>query len=322
MTPRAALALVATMSTALACRAPDTAPPTGALPAAPGPLTPTSAPSIPAAALPAPGAAVLVGAGDIADCRSVDDERTAALVASLIAARPSARVFVAGDNAYDTGSIDEYRRCYLPSWGAFVDRTIAAPGNHDWLTANAEGFRRTFGVDAHQPLYRAHDVGPWRVIVVDSDCATGDACSAGSPQLGWLAGELARHRQRCTLVIAHHPRFSSGYHGPSVGHQPLWDVVVAGGTDVVINGHDHHYERFGPLDAAGSPTANGPRAFIVGTGGRSAYPLRTQAAAGSELRLAGQAGVILLTLEEAGYRFAFVTVDGVVADQGQGACGP
>lgn len=306
--------LALTMAFALACRAPD--------PGAPAPAAapvPTAAP-FPATALPPLGATVLVGAGDVADCSSDGDERTAALIRSLLNARPTTRVFVAGDNAYESGSVEEYRRCYLPSWGAFLDRTIAAPGNHDWLTAHAAGFRQTFGVPADRPLYHAHDVGSWRVIVVDSDCAASDACRPGSAQLAWLADQLARNRQRCTLVIAHHPRFSSGLHGPSALHQPLWEGLVAGGADLVINGHDHHYERFGALDVAGQPAPRGPRTFVVGTGGRAAYPLAAQPLAGSELRMTGRAGVIVLTLEDAGYRFAFVTVDGAVADQGQGAC--
>lgn len=282
--------------------------------------SPPPATVIPAAVLPPPDAFLLVGAGDIADCTTTDDDRTGALVKAVLDQRPRARAFAAGDNAYPAGTLQDYQQCYLPAWGAFRDRTIAAPGNHDWLTHNAEGFRQSFGIAADAPLYRSEDVGPWHVIVIDSDCAASGACQAGSPQLVWLADELARNRQVCTLVIAHHPRFSSGHHGPSAPHQPLWETLVAGGADVVVNGHDHHYERFAPLDAAGAPTLDGPRTFIVGTGGRAAYPLRDPPAAGSEFRMTGAPGVLLLTLEPDGYRFAFLTIDGAVADQGAGRC--
>lgn len=301
MSGRRAAALAAAAAASLACRAAD--------------------PVLPAAALPFGDGAVLVGAGDVADCFSSDDERAAELVKAVIAERPDARVFVAGDNAYPVGSLDDYQRCYLPSWGAFRDRTIAAAGNHDWMTPGAAGFRQTFGVAAGAPLYRAEDVGGWRVIVVDSDCAAEGACQEGSRQLAWLADELARHRQHCTLVIAHHPRFSSGLHGPSAAHQPLWEALVAGGTDVVIHGHDHHYERIGPLDASGAPSAEGPRTFIVGTGGRMPYELREQPTVGSEVRLAGRAGVLVFTLGVDSFRYVFVTVDGELADHGEARCG-
>lgn len=295
------LAASASLAAMLACRA--AAPPA----------------AIPAAALPPVDAAVLVGAGDVADCGSSDDERTAGLVRALLAERPQARVFVAGDNAYPTGSLDEYQRCYLPSWGAFRDRTIAAAGNHDWLTKDAAGFRQTFCVGAGEPLYRGDDVGSWRVLAVDSDCGAEGACEAGSAQLAWLADELSRNQQRCTLVIAHHPRFSSGHHGASPSHQPLWEAMVAGGADVVINGHDHHYERIAPLDASGAPSTRGLRTFIAGTGGRMPYELRDPVA-GSEARLAGRAGVLVLTLEPGHLRYAFVTVDGEIGDQGDAPC--
>ena len=43
---------------------------------------------------------------------------------------------------------------------------------------------------------------------------------------------------------------------------------VVDGFDVVVNGHDHDYERFAPMDAAGNPdSAGGVREFVVGTGG-------------------------------------------------------
>lgn len=274
----------------------------------------------PEQALPPPDAAVLVGAGDIADCNGSDDDATGALVQGLLERRPSARVFTTGDNAYPAGTLEEFERCYRPAWGAFLDRTFATPGNHDWMTPNAAGFRATFKLPAEGPLYRAADFGGWRILMLDTDCQASDTCTAGSPQLAWLARELEANRGRCTLVLGHHPRFSSGPHGSSDAHQPLWDVLAAGGADLVLWGHDHIYERFAPLDAAGRPDPAGVRAITVGTGGRSPYGLRPEPAAGSEVRRAGQAGVLVVTLLPAGYAFSFVTVDGAVADQGTGAC--
>lgn len=278
--------------------------------------------ALPERALPATDAEVLIGAGDIADCDSSDDEATGLLVRSLLEQRPRAYAFTTGDNAYPSGTPEQFERCYLPAWGAFRERTIATPGNHDWMTDNAAGFRATFGLPDKGPLYRALDVGSWRVLVIDTDCQASDSCTPGSEQLRWLAGELSRNGARCTLVLGHHPRFSSGPHGSSAGHQPLWQTMAAGGADLVLWGHDHIYERFEPLDGAGMPSPHGVRAITVGTGGRSAYGLRPEVAPGSQVRLSGQAGVLVLSLEAAGYAFSFVTIDGTVADEGRGTCAP
>src|SRR5688572_18523964 len=83
-----------------------------------------------ARALPKPGEHVLVGAGDIADCRG-GAEKTAVIVEQVLASSAKAHAFAAGDNAYESGTLDEFRRCYAPTWGRFKDRTLPVAGNHD-----------------------------------------------------------------------------------------------------------------------------------------------------------------------------------------------
>ncbi len=100
-----------------------------------GASLPGASPVIPPA--PSGDAAVLVGAGDIAECGDDDDESTADLVALI-----PGTVFVAGDNAYRVGSAREYRDCYEPSWGAFLDRTRPVPGDNEYDTSGAAGVIR------------------------------------------------------------------------------------------------------------------------------------------------------------------------------------
>ena len=94
---------------------------------------------------------VLVGAGDIGSCTL----RKAAATAALIAATPGT-VFTAGDNAYERGTADEFRRCYDPSWGQFRDRTRPTPGNHDYETLGCRLLRllRLAGRQAGTPVVR------------------------------------------------------------------------------------------------------------------------------------------------------------------------
>ncbi len=253
------------------------------------------------------GSAVLVGAGDIAAC---DAEGRASLTAHLVetAAPASAIVFTAGDNAYPSGRPADFQRCYAPTWGAVRDRTRPSAGNHDWKTPGAAGYRGYFGAAAGSAdaTWYAYDAGSWRVIVLDSDCADVGGCGPGDPQGRWLAAELAAHPVACSVAIWHHPRFSSGErHGSDPDVAPLFEAVVAAGVDLVLNGHEHSYERFGRLAVDGSEDAGGIREIVVGTGGAEAYGFRTPLP-GSEARVTGVPAILVLELDPGAYHWALV----------------
>jgi len=84
---------------------------------------------------PGPPSGVIVAAGDIADCSSEGDEATARLVSSV-----EGTVLTLGDNAYENGTAQDFSECYEPTWGEFKDRTKPVPGNHEYHTAEAEGY--------------------------------------------------------------------------------------------------------------------------------------------------------------------------------------
>ena len=54
----------------------------------------------------------------------------------------------------------------------------------------------------------------------------------------------------------------------------VFDLLDGAGTDVVLAGHGHDFERFAPQDSSGSATADGVRQFVVGTGGKSLRGIR------------------------------------------------
>jgi hypothetical protein len=297
--------------------APPSASPGPSSAASPRPTgTPTAAPS--PGATPS-GDPVLVGAGDIGDCASDGDERTAALLDAI-----AGTVFTAGDHAYDDGSIGAFEACYAPSWGRHLARTRPAPGNHDYETEEAGGYRAYFGPAAAPDgaTWYSYDLADWHVVVLDSNCPElEDGCGSDSPQVAWLRADLEASDATCTVAIWHHPRFSSGEaHGddPSVG--PFWDVLHEVGAEVVVNGHDHDYERFALQDPTGArDPERGIRQFVVGTGGA---PLRGfgEPRPNSQVRSAFAHGVLALTLHPGSYNWRFHAVDGSVDDQGSGAC--
>jgi hypothetical protein len=200
--------------------------------------------------------------------------------------------------------------------------TRPAPGNHEYNTAGATGYYAYFGAAAGDPArgYYSYDVGTWHLVALNSNCAAIGGCGAGSAEEQWLRADLAAHPAACTLAYWHHPRWSTGDHGSSAIYDGLWKALYAFGAELVLNGHDHHYERFAPQTAAGAlDQARGLREFVVGTGGRSHYGTPT-IRANSEVRNSDTFGVLRLTLRPAGYDWRFVPAAGSFTDAGTASC--
>jgi hypothetical protein len=257
--------------------------------------------------------AVLIGAGDIAECGSQGSELTARLLDTM-----GGTVFTTGDNAYPSGSFTQFRDCYGPTWGRHRDRTRPTPGNHDYEMANAAGYYAYFGANAGPPGrgYYSYAAGAWHVVALNSEIDV----RAGSPQEQWLRADLTANPSACTAVMWHRPRFSSGQNGDSRDLQDIWRTLEEFNVDVVLNGHDHFYERFAPQDANGKADAErGIRQFIIGTGGRAMTPMRARRA-NSEV-VGGDIGVLALTLLPNTYRWEFVPVAGATfRDSGTDSC--
>ena len=265
---------------------------------------------------------MLVGAGDIAACDGPASQSVAATTAALVAGIQGV-VFTAGDDAYESGSPTDFRTCYDPTWGAFKDRTLLpALGNHELMTPGGAGYFEYFGARAGTPgegWYSA-DVGAWHVVVLDSNC-TIVGCGPGSAQYDWLAADLKAHPALCTMAIWHHPRFSSGYHHNDLAVAPFWSLLSAAHADLVINGHDHDYERFAPQSPDGrADPSDGIREIVVGTGGAALRSFR-QTEPNRQAASDDTHGVIVLTLHPASYDWRFVPVAGsTFTDSGSGIC--
>ncbi|MEO6326287.1 MAG: metallophosphoesterase [Thermoanaerobaculia bacterium] len=240
---------------------------------------------------------------------------------TLLAVAPAA-VLLLGDNQYEDGTLAKYFASYDPTWGRLKAITRPAPGNHEYNTAGAAGYYSYFGAAAGDPAkgYYSYDLGSWHLIALNSNCAV-VPCVAGSAQELWLASDLAAHPGVCTLAYWHHPRFSSGPHGDDSSTAAFWVDLHAAGADVVLDGHDHIYERFAPQTALGTLDAvRGIREFVVGTGGRSQTSVAT-IRANSEVRNVGAFGVLKLTLHPAGYDWQFVAAAGsAFTDSGSASC--
>ena len=259
-----------------------------------------------------PSHPVLLAAGDIASCAYDGDERTAALLDSN-----RGTVLTLGDNAYDHGTLEEFRKCFGPSWGRHKRRIRPAPGNHDY-NSGASGYFQYFGRAAGPAGrgYYSFDLGSWHVVSLNSERDTG----ATGGQVRWLRADLARARARCILAFWHRPRWSAGDYSDDGRTAPLWNALYDARADIVLSGHDHNYQRYPPMNKRGAiQKARGIRSFVVGTGGVSLDEVR----ADSRRRAANDStwGLLKLTLRPAGYKWRFLPVaGGRYQDSGSGKC--
>ena len=266
------------------------------------------------------------GLGTRRSCRAL-------YTSDLLLERDLWAVLVLGDLQYDDGLLGKYMQSFDRSWGRVKSLLRPAMGNHEYIGGGNGYFDYFNGPgQADGPAgprglgYYSFDVGDWHIVALNSQCGHRPrrpgvpGCEAGSAQEQWLRADLAAHPTACTLAYWHHPLISSRL-GVDDAVRPLWEALAEAGVDVVLTGHDHSYERFAPLDAAGRVDyANGIRQFIVGTGGKSHQRERSLALE-SEVRNSRVYGILELRLRPDSYHWKFVPEAGRrFTDDGARSC--
>ena len=260
---------------------------------------------------PANSNATILAAGDIGEC-GFGATQTGKLLDTL-----SGTLLALGDLAYMQGSAANFRDCYDPAWGRHIDRTKPVPGNHEYETdRTASAYYDYFGELAgpRGQGYYAFTAGSWRIIALNSEIPI----RVGSAQIQWLRTELSSTRLPCTLAYWHRPLFSSGPNGPQDDLRDLWRTLVEFDVDVVLNGHDHLYERFDLQDPDGRPSLTGIRQFTAGTGGAHLYGFSSPRP--NSARRASVYGILVMQLTTNAYQWDFKSVDNSFSDPGSGQC--
>lgn len=241
-----------------------------------------------------------------------------------------------GDNQYQCGSLSAFQQSYDPTWGQQKEIEHPVVGNHEYYhgcpgsTTGAGGYFSYFGAAA-TPLqpnctakckgYYSFNIGAWHIIALNSECSQVGGCNVGSAQEQWLAADLAANPTACTLAYWHRPYFTSGTSLGDTQMHDIWVDLYNAHVDVVLNGHDHMYERFAPQDPNAVATPNGITEFIVGTGGDSHSSI-SSIADNSVVRNTTTYGVLKLTLDATSYSWQFVPdgKSGTFTDSGSASC--
>jgi len=272
-----------------------------------------------------PPAEILIGAGDIiSGCSPDGSYMSGPDETAEILDREPGTIFTTGDN--DNGGAYDYafNKCFQDTWGRNKARIRPALGNHEYHYPRAGTYFNYFG-EAAGPRYQgyySYDLGKWHIIVLNSNCKEIGGCENGSQQETWLRQDLADHPSFCSLAYWHHPRFSSGSYAEPDLTRDFWQDLYNAGVDVVLNGHDHMYERFAPLNTDGNEDPMyGIRQFTVGTGGAFLFGMPGEPAPHSERQIVGVHGVLKLKLHENSYEWQFLPAGGrTETDSGAGGC--
>jgi hypothetical protein len=237
---------------------------------------------------------ITVGAaGDIA--WSSGPQTASQQTAALLGLLHPAIVLPLGDEQYNVGALAEFQRSYDLSWGAFGGIAYPVPGNHEYETTGAQGYRDYFGTAGRSAMpgevlngYYSYDIGSWHVVALDDNCEHID-CAA---ERLWLQADLAADTHTCELAYEHRPNLKF-----------FGEILQSAGVDLRLTGHKHIYERQAPV--------KGMRTIIVGTGGKSHGKLP------SELPPTTFAdnkdfGILDLELGASSYTWRFLAVDGYV----------
>jgi tartrate-resistant acid phosphatase type 5 len=283
----------------------------GALPTEPtGKASVTSEPPPPPP--PAPPRARHVNFAVIGDfgAAGLDEGR----VADLIKSRDPDFIITTGDNNYPDGAaetidanIGQYFHAFIAPYrgtfgeGAKRNRFFPSLGNHDWRAPNAAPYLDYFELPNNERYY---DVvrGSVHLFAIDSDPHEPDGIDPESIQAKWLKGALEASSSPWKVVYFHHPPYSSGSHGPTIGMR--WPFR-AWGVSIVYAGHDHHYERF---------SVEGVPYVVNGVGGNELYPLGAR----PPESLAGfddAHGAVFVEASEHRFASRFVSTDGTTLDE-------
>jgi uncharacterized protein (TIGR03382 family) len=243
---------------------------------------------------------------------------------AMLGRRPE--LFLAlGDNAYDSGTEAELQNNLFVPMAPLLAQVpfFATPGNHEYVTNQAQPFFDNLYLPTSPSggeRYYSFDWGHVHFVSLDSNCVIGlassDRCTLAA-QKQWLEQDLAASDADWKVVFFHHPPWSSGSHGSQLKMRrefaPLFEKY---GVDLVLTGHDHHYERSNRMkgDAVASSGNPGIPYLVVGSGGASLRPISGSKPSWAVARNDTEHGYLDVNVEEGTLTAQMLTPSGKVID--------
>ncbi len=213
--------------------------------------------------------------------------------------------FVHTGDMVEVGGIEE-------QWDLFfqIERPLMAQapiipsiGNHD---EGARGYYRHYFLQDYWTegrRYYAYDWGNMRIIAVD----VAIECRQGCAQYDFASTMLADTHSEdwFSIMTLHFPPYSSGYHGSDLGVQvSIAELARNHGVELVIAGHDHHYERSKVIDGT---------TYIVS--GSAGAPIRNVTPSEHTAEARTEPHFVLIEVDDEVMRYQAIDLDGATFDR-------
>jgi fibronectin type 3 domain-containing protein len=226
-------------------------------------------------------------------------------------------------DVYENGTSTEFYNWYRPTggnlstngyYGQFNSITDPTIGNHEYTNGEAPGY---FDFWDNAPHYYSYNTHGWHLISLDANSAFNQT-APGTAQYQWLQNDLNANTQPCTIAYFHQPLYNIGQEGYSTYLSSFWSLFAQHGVDLVVNGHDHTYQRWTPLNDSGVASPTGVTELVAGAGG---HALGTFVTSDSRLvATATQFGALRLELNSAGAAYQFDNTADAILDSGSVQC--
>ena len=187
-----------------------------------------------------------------------------------------------GDYQYQDGSMSDYNAYFDRSWGPLVPKmypVLAPTHDQNWQAGDTLNYWNGGGASGvHAPVHLAaltpysFTRGGWHFVALPDACYRVSGCD-GNAVTTWLANDLSANPTPCTVAYFHQAYFTSAAeHDPFQAVAPWVKVLVDHHVDILLQGHNHNYERFALQNEARGADPNGIQAFVVGTGASASTP--------------------------------------------------
>jgi hypothetical protein len=245
-------------------------------------------------------------------------------VTSLISSWAPNLMLYLGD-VYEKGTPTEFYNWYGSTQNFAAFRAITDPtvGNHEYTSSStAAGY---FDYWNNVPNYYSFNAGGWHFISLNANAINGQVQSKpGTAQYDWLSSDLTANKAVCTLVFWHQPVYNIGSEKPQTSMQPIWTLLAQQKVEIVLNGHDHNYQRWVALDGSGNPSSSGVTEFVVGGGGHSIQAFTktdSRVAVGFDSKTKPVPyGALRLNLSSTKATYNYINTAGTVLDSGTITC--
>lgn len=246
---------------------------------------------------PEAGQAALVRFVAFGDSGSDDSDQLSLL--SQLGTVPLDLIVHTGDLAYENGTPAQLDgtvfNVYAPLLRSFA--LFPVTGNHDYGTNRGTPFFQAFvlpedGDPALPERWYSFDWGNVHFVGLDTE-------QTGAKEAAWLDKNLMQNQLPWTIVFAHRPPYSSGEHGGDAGFRQYFvPLLEKYQVPLVLNGHDHDYER--------TKVLNGVTYVVTGGGGIGTRPVGS-----SSFTAFSEAVIHFVYVEISGNRLDLHAIDGM-----------